>query len=139
LCIQVAARAAVTAPLADWEASVLAQVRTQVAAGKVKKEGGAVFKALSDACLLADYQKIPTAGRCEITRQPGGTDQKTPQAQKASWKMLSPSWNSCQLPRNQFKTTQPTRRRTAGTGNNCLPGNPVGRIAPSPAAQGKLR
>lgn len=58
MCIQLAARAAVTAPLADWEASVLAQVRTQVAAGKVKKEGGAVFKALSDGCLLADYQKI---------------------------------------------------------------------------------
>ncbi len=36
---------------------VLAAVRKKVQAGKVKKEAGAVFKALSDGYLLADYQK----------------------------------------------------------------------------------
>lgn len=36
---------------------VLTTVRKQVQAGKVKKEAGAVFKALSDGYLLADYQK----------------------------------------------------------------------------------
>ena len=36
---------------------VLTTVRKKVQAGKVKKEAGAVFKALSDGYLLADYQK----------------------------------------------------------------------------------
>jgi len=35
---------------------VLDQVRAQVKAGKVKKEGGAVFKALTEGYLLAAYQ-----------------------------------------------------------------------------------
>lgn len=39
---------------------VLASVRKQVQAGKVKKEAGAVFKALADGYLLADYQKSQT-------------------------------------------------------------------------------
>jgi hypothetical protein len=37
---------------------VLAAVRKKVQAGKVKKEAGAVFKALSDGYLLADYKKF---------------------------------------------------------------------------------
>lgn len=36
---------------------VVATIRAQVAAGKVKKEGGAVFKALTEGYFLADYQK----------------------------------------------------------------------------------
>ncbi|MGI4734892.1 MAG: replication initiation protein [Janthinobacterium lividum] len=43
---------------------VLAAVRKKVQTGKVKKEAGAVFKALSDGYLLADYKKflaIPSA------------------------------------------------------------------------------
>lgn len=36
---------------------VVATVKAQVAAGKVKKEAGAVFKALMEGYLLADYQK----------------------------------------------------------------------------------
>jgi hypothetical protein len=38
---------------------VLDTVKSQVRIGKIKKEGGAVFKALTDGYLLADYkQKI---------------------------------------------------------------------------------
>jgi hypothetical protein len=37
---------------------VLAAVRKKAQAGKVKKEAGAVFKALSDGYLLADYKKF---------------------------------------------------------------------------------
>ena len=36
---------------------MVATVRAQVAAGKVKKEAGAVYKALTEGYLLADYQK----------------------------------------------------------------------------------
>jgi hypothetical protein len=50
---------------------VLAAVRKKVQAGKVKKEAGAVFKALSDGYLLTDYQKsliIPTAPTKPISK-----------------------------------------------------------------------
>jgi hypothetical protein len=40
---------------------VIASVRAQVKAGKVKKEGGAVFKALTDGYLLPAYQKAQLA------------------------------------------------------------------------------
>lgn len=40
---------------------VLAQVQSQVKAGKIKKEGGAVFKALADGYLLPDYRKAQQA------------------------------------------------------------------------------
>ena len=40
---------------------VVETIRAQVAAGKVKKEAGAVFKALTEGYLLADYQKPKTA------------------------------------------------------------------------------
>ncbi len=40
---------------------VLVQVRAQVKAGKIKKEAGAVFKALSDGYLLPAYQKARQA------------------------------------------------------------------------------
>jgi hypothetical protein len=40
---------------------VLATVKSQVRAGKIKKEGGAVFKALSDGYLLPAYQKAQQA------------------------------------------------------------------------------
>ena len=49
---------------------VVATVRAQVAAGKVKKEAGAVYKALTEGYLLADYQKpkVPvTKGRVAST------------------------------------------------------------------------
>jgi Initiator Replication protein len=47
---------------------VVATIRSQVAAGKVKKEGGAVFKALTDGYLLADYQKPkPTTSKGRAT------------------------------------------------------------------------
>lgn len=36
---------------------VVTTIRSQVAAGKVKKEGGAVFKALTEGYLLTEYQK----------------------------------------------------------------------------------
>ena len=37
---------------------VLATIRAQAVAGKVKKEGGAVFKALSEGYLINDYKKV---------------------------------------------------------------------------------
>lgn len=44
-----------------YVAFVIATVRDQVRAGKVKKEGGAIFKALSDGYLIPAYQKARQA------------------------------------------------------------------------------
>ena len=40
---------------------VVATVKAQVAGGKVKREAGAVYKALTDGYLLVDYRKPPSA------------------------------------------------------------------------------
>jgi hypothetical protein len=55
---------------------VLDTVKSQVLTGKIKKEGGAVFKALTDCYLLPDYQQKLTATVSKKKPSPSASPQR---------------------------------------------------------------
>ncbi|GAA3932566.1 replication initiation protein [Hymenobacter algoricola] len=61
---------------AGYISYVLNTVKAQVTAGKVKNEGGAVFKALTAGYLLEDYEKAQQAARTKRTTNPATERQR---------------------------------------------------------------
>jgi hypothetical protein len=85
---------------------VLHQVKAQVAAGKVKKEAGAVFKALTDGYLLPAYQK---AQQVAITKSKGKLTTTQASTRKKLLSELEDAQNSLQFFQTSVLYTDETR------------------------------
>jgi hypothetical protein len=85
---------------------VLHQVKAQVAAGKVKKEAGAVFKALTDGYLLPAYQK---AQQVAVTKSKGKLTTTQASTRKKLLSELEDAQNSLQFFQTSVLYTDETR------------------------------